>query len=64
MTVVRAAIRTTLIPVTVGTFETIRHVRGVKLDDSYEDGGIEASKTTIITRMATPRGSIPDCWHF
>ena len=30
-----------------------------KVDDSYEDGGFEASKTTTITRMATPRDSIP-----
>ena len=31
----------------------------MKSDDSYQDGGFEASKTTTVTRMATPRGSIP-----
>ena len=34
-------------------------MRGIKIDDSYEDGGFEASQTTTVTRMATPRGSIP-----
>ena len=34
-------------------------MRGIKTYDSYEDGGLEASKTTTVTRMATPRGSIP-----
>ena len=34
-------------------------MRGVKTDDSYRDGGFEASKTTTVARMATPRGSIP-----
>ena len=34
-------------------------MRGVKTDDSYKDGGFEASKTATVTRMATPRGSIP-----
>ena len=34
-------------------------MRGVKIDDSYEDGGFQASKTATVTRMATPRGSIP-----
>ena len=29
-------------------------MRGVKADDSCEDGGFEASKTTTVTRMATP----------
>ena len=32
-------------------------MRGVKTDDSYEDSGFEASKTTTVTRMATPGGS-------
>ena len=30
---------------------------GAKSDDSYEDGGFEAPKTTTVTSMATPRGS-------
>ena len=34
-------------------------MRGIKHDAIYEDGGFEASKTTTVTRMATPRGSIP-----
>ena len=34
-------------------------MRGVKTNDSYEDAGFEASNTTTVTRMATPRGSIP-----
>ena len=29
-----------------------------KSDDSYEDGGFEAPKTTTVTRMVTPRGPI------
>ena len=33
-------------------------MRGLKPDDSYEDGGFEASKTTTVTRMAISRGSI------
>ena len=32
---------------------------GAKGDDSYEDGGFQASKTRTATRMATPRGPIP-----
>ena len=34
-------------------------MRGVKTDDSYEDGVFEASQTKTVTRMATRRGSIP-----
>ena len=34
-------------------------MRGAKTDDSYEDGGFEASNTTTVTRMATRMGSIP-----
>ena len=34
-------------------------MRGGKTDDSYEDGGFEASKTTTVTRIATRRGFIP-----
>ena len=30
-----------------------------KIDDSYQDGGSEGSKTMTVTRMATPRGPIP-----
>ena len=33
-------------------------MRGIRTDDSYEDGGFEASKTMTVTRMATPKGSI------
>ena len=41
-------------------FRDVTTVRGVKADDSsYEDGGFEESKTTTVTRMATPRGSVP-----
>ena len=40
-------------------FRDITNVRGVQTDDSYEDGGFEASKTTTVARMATPRGSFP-----
>ena len=40
-------------------FRNVRNVRAANADDSYEDGGFEASKTTTGTRMATPRGSIP-----
>ena len=40
-------------------FQDARNVRGAKTDDSCEDGGFEASKTTTVARMATPRGSIP-----
>ena len=40
-------------------FRDIRKVRGVKIDESCEDGGLEASKTTTVTRMVTIRGSIP-----
>ena len=60
MTVLRTAIRTTLIPVTVGTFfRDVANLRGVTTDDCYQDGGFEALKKTTVTRMATPRGSIP-----
>ena len=30
-----------------------------KIDDSYEEGSFQASKTMTVTRMATPRGPIP-----
>ena len=33
-------------------------MRGVKTDEGYKDSGFEASKTTTVTRMATPRGFI------
>ena len=60
LTNVRTAIRTTLIPVTVGIFSRrSERARSLKTDDSYEDGGFEASKTTTVTRMATPSSSIP-----
>ena len=36
-------------------FRDVRNVRGVKIEDSYEDGGLEASKTSTVTRMATTR---------
>ena len=39
----------TLMPVTVDTFET-----RAKSDDSYEEGSFQASKTMTVTRMATP----------
>ena len=61
-TVLRIAMRTTPIPVTVGTLEARRQHEGPKVttcDDSYEDGGFEAPKTTTVTRMATPKGLIP-----
>ena len=48
--------RTTPIPVTVGTFEPRRQHEG---DDSYKDGGFAAPKTTTVTRMATLTGLIP-----
>ena len=54
--------RTTPIPVTVGTLEARRQHEGPKVttcDDSYQDGGFEAPKTTTVTRMATPKGLIP-----
>ena len=51
--------RTTPIPVTVGTFEARRQHEGPKSDDSYEDGGFAAPKTTTVTRMATLTGLIP-----
>ena len=51
--------RTTLIPVTVDTFETQRWRKGSKSDDSYEEDSLEAAKTVTVTRMATPRGPIP-----
>ena len=40
-------------------FRDVTNMRGVKTDESYEDGGFEASKTTTVTRIATPKGSIP-----
>ena len=63
-TVLRIAMRTTPIPVTVGTFEARRQHEGPKVttvtrmealrlqnDDCYEDGD--------------PDGADPcDCWHF
>ena len=45
MTVARIAMSTTLMPVTVDTFETRRRHIGPKV--------------TTVTRMATPRGPIP-----
>ena len=48
--------RTTLIPVTVDTFETRPRYIGSKSDDRYEEGSFQASKTMTVTRMATPRG--------
>ena len=40
-------------------FRNVTKMRGVKTDDSYKDGGFEASKTMTVTRMATPGGFIP-----
>ena len=54
MTVARIAMSNTLMPVTVDTFS-----HRSKSDDSYEEGSFQASKTTAVTRMATPRGPIP-----
>ena len=47
-TVARIPMRTTPVPVSVGTVET-------NGDDSYEDGGFEVPETTTVTGMATPR---------
>ena len=60
MTVASIAMSTTLLPVTVDTFEMRRrHIYGSKSDDSYEEGSFQESKTMTVTRMATPRGPIP-----
>ena len=56
--VASTAVRTTPIPVTVGTFETQRKL-WAKSDDSYEDDSFEASRTTTVARMATLKDPIP-----
>ena len=45
----------------VGIFEARRRTkaRGAQSDDSWEDGGFEASKTTTAMRVATPKGLGP-----
>ena len=59
MTVARIAMSTTLMPVTVDTFETRRRHRGPKVTTATEEGSFQTSKTMTVTRMATPRGPIP-----
>ena len=61
VTVARTAMRTTQVHLTVGTFETRREHKGLKVTTvtSHEDGGFDASKTMTFTRMATPKSPIP-----
>ena len=59
MTVARIAMSTTLMPVTVDTFETRRRHIGPKVTTVTKEGSFPASKTMTVTRMATPRVSIP-----
>ena len=58
-TVLRIAMRTTPIPVTVGTFEARRQHEGPKVTTVTRMEAFAAPKTTTVTRMATLTGLIP-----